>query len=48
MSRPPLITSSVASCSATSTGASNGSSSTPVPIAMSPDSAATRPSVGIG
>ena len=48
MKRPPVITSSVAICSATSTGACSGSSNTPVPSDISPASAATRPSVGNG
>jgi hypothetical protein len=42
------MTSRVAICSATSTGERRGRSSTPVPRAISPDSAATRARVGIG
>src|SRR5207245_107831 len=46
--RPPVITSSVASCSATSTGWWRGRSRHPVPSVMPSASAATRASVGIG
>ena len=48
MKRPPEITSSVATCSATSRGWWSGNNNIPVPIVMPSASAAIRPSVGNG
>ncbi len=47
MKRPSVMTSSVATCSATSTGFSSGSSSTVAPTRIVPASAARRASAGI-